>query len=282
MLTTLMILSGSSLLVLVLWGWHYVRYDIRRIKRDRFLPPLLVSEAGQDSQDQQHKWLLAHNLYYRSLHPDSQQVFLERTRIFMYYKKFEYHGLEPDPFIPLMISSAAIQLTFGLEDFRLDYFDRIYVFRTAYRMTLRQHFFEGHVSSKGIYLSWEHFIKGYQDYNDAHNVGIHEMAHALSFGFFSDPYTMPRQLRKRFNEFVENVRPLYRKMKDGEIALLDTYAGTNFNEFWAVSAESFFEKPMLMKLAEPELYHSMCKLLNQDPLEIMYSERPIHSISTKL
>ena len=48
--------------------------------------------------------------------------------------------------------------------------------------------------------------------------------------------------------------------------LLNEYAATNYNEFWAVAVETFFEKPLHMKAGMPELYTSLCSLLNQDPL----------------
>ncbi|MEO6489720.1 MAG: zinc-dependent peptidase [Ferruginibacter sp.] len=44
------------------------------------------------------------------------------------------------------------------------------------------------------------------------------------------------------------------------------YAMKNFQEFWAESAELFFEKPDEMKAFYPDLYESMKNLLNQDPV----------------
>ena len=54
-------------------------------------------------------------------------------------------------------------------------------------------------------------------------------------------------------------------MQAGQVNLLNKYAATNFEEFWAVCIETFFEKPVPFREQLPELYHSLCHLLNQDP-----------------
>jgi Mlc titration factor MtfA (ptsG expression regulator) len=55
-------------------------------------------------------------------------------------------------------------------------------------------------------------------------------------------------------------------MQNGISNILGSYAATNYNEFWAVAVENFFERPKQMKDALPELYQAMCLLLNQDTL----------------
>lgn len=55
-------------------------------------------------------------------------------------------------------------------------------------------------------------------------------------------------------------------MRSGNVHMFDDYAATNFDEFWAVSVENFFENPFEFKEEHPELYRELCELLNQDPL----------------
>jgi Mlc titration factor MtfA (ptsG expression regulator) len=55
-------------------------------------------------------------------------------------------------------------------------------------------------------------------------------------------------------------------MQAGETTLLDPYAATNYQEFWAVCVETFFERSTAFRRHLPELYFSLCSLLNQDPL----------------
>jgi Mlc titration factor MtfA (ptsG expression regulator) len=70
----------------------------------------------------------------------------------------------------------------------------------------------------------------------------------------------------KFKDFSEVARPIYERMQAGEATILDPYAATNYQEFWAVSIETFFEKAHTFKKQLPELYKALCILLNQDPL----------------
>jgi len=268
MITVITILGGSSLLVFLIWSWERIRYDYRRLDRDSNHPAPEGSGSLLPEWAQHHDWLRTHNIYYRSLSLDNQARFLRRVMDFMRYKEFKYIDLEPDPMIPLLISAAAVQLTFGLTDFRLDFFEKIYVSGSAYQVHWHKQAFQGHVSLQGIYLSWDHFFHGYQEYDDGHNVGLHEMAHALTYGAMMGRTTMEKSFRSKFKEYAQAAYPILMRMRNGEDSVLDRYAATNFHEFWAVSIETFFEKPLLLKTCEPALYNALCQLLNQDPLEL--------------
>jgi MtfA peptidase len=126
--------------------------------------------------------------------------------------------------------------------------------------------FEGHVSEDGIYLSWAHFLKEFTDYSDGQNVGLHEMAHALTYVNFSVQNGRDKAFHDYFSEFSVVARPIFERMQQGETNLLDPYAATNYQEFWAVCIETFFERSTSFRRQLPELYFSLCALLNQDPL----------------
>ena len=55
-------------------------------------------------------------------------------------------------------------------------------------------------------------------------------------------------------------------MKAGETNILNPYAATNCQEFWAVCIEIFFERSVGFSTQLPELYSALCTLLNQNPL----------------
>jgi Mlc titration factor MtfA (ptsG expression regulator) len=232
-------------------------WNLRKRKRTRFYT------SRHDSFD---SVLCRFNPYYRSLSAPSRDRFLHRVMLFMEVKKFEYVDVEPEESMPLLISAAAVQLTFGLEHFRLDYFHSIYVLKDKYRFGLYNMPFEGHVSEDGIYLSWAHFTREFADYSDGQNVGLHEMAHALTYVNFTVQNGRDHSFHDRFVEFSAVARPIFERMQAGESTLLDPYAATNYQEFWAVCIETFFERPTPFKRGLPELYASLCTLLNQDPL----------------
>jgi Mlc titration factor MtfA (ptsG expression regulator) len=209
--------------------------------------------------------LCNNNPYYKSLGTENRDRFIKRTIFFMQTKEFKYIGIEEEEKIPLLISAAAIQLTFGLDNYLLDYFKTIYVMKDNYRYGLSAAPFEGHVSDDGIYLSWDNFIREYSDYTDGENVGLHEMAHALTYVNFTVQDGVDGSFRKKFYEFSPIARPIFSRMQQGESTILDKYAATSYEEFWAVCIETFFERPFPFREKMPDLYFALCRLLNQDP-----------------
>jgi len=214
------------------------------------------------------EWLTTYNGYYKSLPAELRQRFLDRVSWFMSTKTFTCIGLPLEEKMPLLISAASIQISFGLDKYQLDFFDSIYIMQHNYNYGMYSQPFEGHVNSNGIYLSWDNFLRGYEDYTDGDNVGIHEMAHALAYVNFmaGSNDAQDDAFIRRFYDFSAVARPIFNEMQNGHTNALGGYAATNYNEFWAVAVEVFFEKPLIMKLDMPALYDSMCGLLNQDPL----------------
>jgi hypothetical protein len=222
--------------------------------------------------------LCRNNPYFKSLGKAGRERFLRRVLLFMELKKFEYIDLEPEEIMPLLVSAAAVQLTFGLENFLLDYFHTIYILKDKYRYGVYNMPFEGHVSEEGIYLSWNHFIREYTDYSDGQNVGLHEMAHALTYVNFTVQNGRDNSFYHHFSDFSLVARPIFERMQAGETNVLNSYAATNYQEFWAVCIETFFERSNSLKRQLPELYFALCSLLNQDPLtpeKVLISEPQI-------
>ena len=210
-----------------------------------------------------------YNPYYRRLSPKLKDRFLTRTFRFMQGKTFHYIEMSADEInerMPVLISSVAVQIAFGLRRYEMSYFKNIYVLRSNYHFGLSAIPFEGHVNSLGIYLSWSNFESAFMDYNDGNNVGLHEMAHALTYVNFTAREGEDDDFRSRFKIFSKTGRRLFAELEAGRKTMLGGYASTNYNEFWAVCIENFFERSQQMKTELPELYTELTKLLNQDPL----------------
>ncbi len=210
--------------------------------------------------------LLHYNPYYSSLEAQDRMRFVGRVIRFMSSKEFKYIDIEPEEMMPILISGAAVQLTFGLGTYLLDYFKTIYVLRDNYTYGLYNTPFEGHVNDDGIYLSWNNFITEYSNYNDGQNVGLHELAHALTYVNFTVHEGMDKNFHDKFKEFSLIARPVFEGMQSGQTNLLDKYAATDYQEFWAVCVETFFERSEEFRKQLPDLYFAICHLLNQDPL----------------
>jgi Mlc titration factor MtfA (ptsG expression regulator) len=249
----LYLLVGAILVGLPAYGTALFR---RRRLRQQFA----------DKHGEYDELLERYNPYYKSLGVAGRERFLHRALCFMEVKKFEYIDVAPQEIMPLLISATAVQLTFGLEHYLLDHFRTIHILQDRYRYGLYNQPFEGHVAEDGIYFSWNHFFREYADYSDGQNVGLHEMAHALTYVNFSVQDGRDTTFHDHFSEFSSVARPLFERMQAGETLLLDPYAATNYQEFWAVCVETFFERSNSMKKQLPELYSALCILLNQDPL----------------
>jgi Mlc titration factor MtfA (ptsG expression regulator) len=206
------------------------------------------------------------NPYYHSLPDGLKKRFLKRTLNFMTSKRFRYMEMEGEEHMPLLVSATAIQLTFGLNHYLLDHFHTIYILKSDYNYGLFSVPFQGHVNKDGIYLSWSNFVRAFEDYSDGDNVGLHEMAHALSYVNFIANDGEDDGFKQRFREFSKTGRPVFQEVQEGRITLLGNYAATNYEEFWAVCVENFFERPAPFREQLPALYNAMCNLLNQDML----------------
>jgi Mlc titration factor MtfA (ptsG expression regulator) len=250
-----MLAVGALLLAIILIRRGWIWYQQKRI--DQLL------HTRQDDYD---RLLTRYNPYYKSLPSEGRGRFLKRVQQFIDSKRFEYIDLEADEKIPLLISAAAVQLTYGLDHFQLDYFKTIYIIKDKYTYGPSPTPFEGHVSQDGIYLSWTNFMREFADYSDGQNVGLHEMAHALTYVNLTAHEGRDAGFHDGFVNFSAIARPIFERIKAGEITLLNAYAGTNYQEFWAVSVETFFERSSEFKKQLPELYAALCALLNQDPL----------------
>lgn len=255
-----------------------------------FLAPLFVKwlRRGIDRQKAERvfldKQVVYNNIldrfnpYYHNLPAELQKRFLKRTLHFMTSKRFKYVEMEGEEHMPLLVSAVAVQLTFGLENYLLDHFHTIFILKSDYNYGLYNVPFQGHVNSDGIYLSWNNFLKAFADYSDGDNVGLHEMAHALSYVNFVADDGSDDEFKERFRLFSQTGRAAFRQVQEGTITFLGTYAGTNYEEFWAVCVENFFERPKAFKLHLPSLYDAMCNLLNQDMLDPGLFVKPVEVV----
>jgi Mlc titration factor MtfA (ptsG expression regulator) len=222
--------------------------------------------------------------YYQKLNDKNKTKFLRRLLNFIDEKEFHGSGgLQLTDEMIVLISASAIQLTFGLDEYRLEHFSKIFVYPKAYYSKISKQYHKGETNLGGaIALSWSHFTEGYNKPNDKVNLGLHEMAHALRFDKFkSDDYD------EFFNTYYDKwqiiAKEEFTKTKENKISFFREYGGTNLNEFFAVCVESFFESPAEFKKMHPGIYRHMCVLLNQDPLSDPFShdENNIRSMNSR-
>lgn len=205
--------------------------------------------------------------YFDNLDQSNKQRFLKRVYNFRNHKQFHFSGMEGREEIAVLVSAAAVQISFGLQNYLLPFFRNIHIVSDAYVALDAKELYIGHVSPTGIYISWKHFVQGFSDYKDGVNVAIHEMAHALHHENFLKETGVDWEFREDFEKLPEVFGPLMAQAIAERKSYLRGYAFTNFHEFWAVCVEYFFEKPEGLKKNLPQLFSILCKVLNQDPME---------------
>ncbi|WP_276481893.1 zinc-dependent peptidase [Paraflavitalea pollutisoli] len=213
--------------------------------------------------------------YYNRLNLEEQRKFLFRTYLFHKAKKFHYIEVTPTAEMPILVSAASVQLTFGLDKYLLNYFRDIYVIKDDYHYGFYSRPFMGHVDLSGIYLSWDNFLKGIKGEQPNCNVGLHEMGHALAWVNFITQTEEDKHFKGEFKNFSKVARPIFESMQKGAKNILGDYAASNYHEFWAVSVEVFFENPIRLRHELPELYKAMSTLLRQDPSVILTAANKI-------
>jgi Mlc titration factor MtfA (ptsG expression regulator) len=204
--------------------------------------------------------------YFNDLPIYSKWKFVKRAHQFRNQKRFHFIGMEKNEATAILVSSSAVQVTFGLKNYQLSYFKDIYILADAYRLDNDDELYIGHVAPDGIYLSWKHFLYGYSYKNDNINVAVHEMAHALLYNNFFAQYGMDANFRLNYERFSTKTGPILADVIAKRRSYLRSYAFSNMHEFWAVSVEAFFENPEGLRRNMPDLYDALSHVLNQDPV----------------
>lgn len=215
-----------------------------------------------------HTYLSKYNQFYSELNPHHQQTFRERLFIcekFVIFKPVEFSQVTEE--MKVVILSALIQITFGLDKYILRRFKTIMVAPNTYKFGPYPALL-GHVDydRNHIVMSWPSVKTGFIVPDDAHNVAIHEIAHALQREnqerlFFADFFDTVIA-----NEWHDKGLTELWKIRRHRQTYLSQYAGQNMLELFAVCMECFFEQPEAFKHHVPELYGLMTRLLKQDPL----------------
>jgi len=211
--------------------------------------------------------LTRHLPFYGILNPPQKTIFRQRLHDFMQDKTFKIHARTGFREMPILVSATAIQISFGLSSYKLPQFAYIHIFPEEFLNTHQpDQFLEGNVSGQAIHISWKHFMEGFDFPDDGQNVGLHEMAHAYYYQNFISRDEVDNSFVSSFPNFNKTANKVFALEKIPGNDLFSDYALKNDQEFWAESIELFFEKPGALQDRYPDLYQSLCSLLNQDPV----------------
>lgn len=205
--------------------------------------------------------------YFNKLPAQYKEEFVRRIHHFRKSKNFHFIEMPGKEDVSVLVSAAAVQLTFGLPEYLFGFFDDIYIISGAYTYGENTTPWAGHVNGKGIHVAWDHVLQGYASDSDGYNVGLHEMAHALEYEFAYGDYRNDQLQAGRFVAVRRLIDEYVLRQSFHPAALFSPHGLTNYHECWAESVEFFFEKPAKLKAHYPDLYEGICRLLRQDLLQ---------------
>ncbi|MBO9410413.1 MULTISPECIES: M90 family metallopeptidase [unclassified Ruegeria] len=200
-------------------------------------------------------------------------LFLDQVRF------FGCDGLDVTEEMELAIAAQASLLLVN-RDIWYDNLTTILIYPTAFKSRQRRQ--DGYVISEKeivrtgeswdrgpVILSWTHSQQGALNDRDGQNVVLHEFAHQvddLSGGTNGVPILSNGQSFAEWERvFLTAYDAHVSAVEHGRHTVIDPYGATGHEEFFAVSVEVFFERPVALKSEAPEVYEQLAKLFQLDP-----------------
>ena len=250
----------------ILYGLFILLHSLVRDTLDDLL--LHFKNSVDSSLQEKYEIHLRGRFRYYDKLPDKLKVkFLLRVKNFVRAKTFESRDeMEVTDEMKIWVAASAVQLTFGLRNYRFDHFWKIILYPESYYSRAGDAYYMGETNAHGIIvLSWKDLQRGYSISDDSFNVGLHEMAHALELQYkLQEDYDF--YFAGYFEKWSKMAEETFENVSEERESFLRKYAGTNRQEFFAVCVEYFFEASEEFHSRLPQVYYHLCMLLNQDPL----------------
>jgi Mlc titration factor MtfA (ptsG expression regulator) len=208
--------------------------------------------------------------FYANLPGDLQRSFRDKLKVFVWEKHFfGADDLEVTDEMRVVIGAAAVRLIMFLD---LSYYDRlseIVVYPHHYRHKDDDAIILGEAHHWGtVVLSWPAVLHGLKNPCDGHDTATHEFAHVLDRTDGSFDGTPRLRASEDYRAWARIMSAHFLRLQRGdarELFVLREYGAKNEAEFFAVATESFFERPLVMKKAAPDLYAELKRFYGFDP-----------------
>ena len=228
------------------------------------------------------RYILKRNIpYFYSMPADLQLQLKQHLLVFLEEKKFfGFEGIKITDEIRVTIAAQACLLLLNRKANYYPKLKSIYIYPQAFVTKHETRDEAGILQSKPrvlsgeswelgkVILSWKHSKQGAQDFDDGHNVVIHEFAHQLDqeTGVANGAPFLKKNSNRCWSKVLsKEFEQLQRDARRGENSLLDHYGATNPAEFFAVASEVFFERPKEMKKEHSKLYDQLQSFYQVNP-----------------
>lgn len=229
---------------------------------------------------------------YSTFPVDLRRRLRDRTRIFVAEKYWEgVNGFDVTEEMQVVIAAMACTLTLAFDDDDAFFasISRVLLYPDTIARRMKQsrigpvvtesdelHLGEAwsvtnSLSGGVIVLAWSDVLRGGGSASDGRNVVFHEFAHALDMSDGAVEGIPALGSRAAEEEWLKTLRgeldALRHDYGHGYAIPIDPYGLTNEAEFFAVSTESFFERPRLLQLKLPRLYELLNSYYRLHPAE---------------
>ena len=226
--------------------------------------------------------LAQHVSFYQALTAQDKQRFEQRCAGFLVTTPVEGGvQVDVDDLDRLLVAASAVIPVWGFSDWPFLNVDGVFLlpgtFNERFQCGLPDSLISGMVGNGPMAgkmaLSKPHLRQGFANDNDKKNVGIHEFVHILDMadgqcdGF-------PERV-KEFQycaPWFEFVRHKVAQVERGKTNI-NQYGATNPAEFFAVTSEYFFERPLLLQKKHPQLYQYLSEFYRQNLAEIAEQQK---------
>lgn len=218
---------------------------------------------------------------YSKMPPDLQAELRGRISVFLSEKEFVgCGGLEITDEIRITVAGYACMLILNRSTDYFPGFSSILVYPDAY--LVNEVVYDGAVEIHGqdarsgeswhrgpVILSWQDVLDSMAEGNDGYNVVLHEFAHKLDEENGEVDGVPPLADSSQYKEWAEVLTRTYdapiKTGHRGADPVLDEYAFTAPEEFFAVATETFFGNALQLKEELPDLYEQMRRFYCLDP-----------------
>ena len=222
--------------------------------------------------------LLVENVtFYDGLSATDQTRFEQAMQLFLARTRLTGIQTEVDDLTRVLTAAAAVIPVFGFPGWEYPTLHEVLIVPDAWQLETRSDqavlplqgtllgSVQGFQNSQYMRLSRAALVQGFANAEDRHNVGVHEFAHLVDEADGQidgvPGVGLPPDLRPAWAAVMQRELVAIRAGHSD----IDSYAGTNEAEFFAVVNEYFFERPEQLKEYHPELFDLLAQALHQHP-----------------
>ncbi|MCC5839187.1 MAG: zinc-dependent peptidase [Opitutales bacterium] len=228
-------------------------------------------------------WLGRHFPAFTRMPPDLRADLEKRTLEFLREKRFEgCGGLELSDEMIIAVAGTASALLARRPGPVFPELFSVLLYPSVFRAHQREETDSGLVHDKRVpllgeswetgtlILAWDAVCAGGANRVPGQNIVLHEFAHQLDLEDGADDGAPGLETAGDRQTWVRVFGEAYRERRRmrlmGYRCVLDDYAATHPAEFFAVSTEVFFERPVALRKTFPSLYHELTRYFRLDPV----------------